>query len=103
MTEQSAEDRLLRQLIDTLNDLADRTDTQMDAGSPWDGRLNEIPSPPDEVVARCRQVQNEIRSRGQSAPQLTAFIADPSPFEIRKVLSELRSLERDWESSREQP
>lgn len=83
-------------LVQKLYAIKGANDELVFGGDAMDPHVRQIPYPPQDVVAECAAVAELFRSRDVEAPHLNAFVSDPSPFAIKKLMHELRNIENTY-------
>jgi hypothetical protein len=81
--------------IEALAALHEDNDELLYTDEPSGADLIEIPQPPVTVIDACRDVAVVLRRHNISVPALLDFLADPSPFVLDPVASELRKLQTE--------
>lgn len=90
-----AETDRLKRFINELFAFQKRTDERT-YGGPVDLKIRQIEGPTDELVTEGKRLLQSLASKDIVTPELEDFIEDRSPFEVKKVIHELRAVEEQY-------
>jgi len=88
-----AETERIEDFVQQLIALEKRNDERTYGGDPRDMRMRQLEDPSDALIAEAAAIGSLLRSRNIDAPELAAFIGDPTGHGLRKLQVELREIE----------